>query len=313
MEWNLMAFKAISLVGLGWKQNQYRAEYERVEHEYDIHNLQMPDGLRAGANGTDFDDSDWIPAVVPGDIRDGLINAGQMPDPYVARNSDQCRWVENFEWWLRRRVRIPKEWAGLDVSLVFDGVDYLASYYWDGEHLGNSADMFVQHRFDLHGKTKPGWHVIAVKLSPPPKSSSNHFSDGATPPRTHHHKMQCSWGWDWARELVSVGIWDDVRLEANRYARISDVFVQAAPDGQGGANVDLEVTVENQTAETLSCDVQILDPNDLPAANIKLDMPCVKPQDSYVKKASLHIDDARLWWPSGYGEQPLYKAILQLN
>lgn len=308
-----MSLNTISLSGNGWRQNYYRAEYHREQHEYDIHNIHIQDGLGSGANGVDFDDSEWLPAVVPGDVRDGLIAAGRMSDPYFDRNSDQCRWVENFEWWFRRKVFVPAQWENLDISLIFDGVDYIASYYWDGELIGSSSDMFVQQRFDLTGKATPGVHVLAVRISPPPKSSSNHFLNGDTPPRTYHHKMQCSWGWDWVRELVSMGIWDDVRIEAHRLARISDTFVQAKPEANCKADIGLEITVENPASKKLFCDVQIFDPDDVMVAQAKLELPGKNAETTSVMSAALSIDNAQLWWPNGYGLQPIYKAVVHLN
>jgi beta-mannosidase len=295
-----MAIQTLLLDGDDWSMNYYRAKYPRQEKEFDIQNLYMPDGEDAGAALVGFAPVGWQKAAVPGDVHLDLMKAGRMEDPFVARNSDKARWVERYEWWFRKEVEIPAEWNGKQVTLVFDGVDYEAKYFWDGQALGTSADMFIPVRFDFGDQARPGKHLLAVRLSPPPVSSSNHFLNGQVPPRSHHHKMQCCWGWDWARETMSIGIWDHVRLEATGPAKIEDIFCQAEPEGNQGI-IRGEVEFESSGTQPVTIQLEIFDPDG----------------KSILKKATgsrfeEKIDHPRLWWPNGYGDQPLYRAKVQV-
>ena len=44
----------------------------------------------------------WIPTPVPGDIHEGLIEAGRIQEPLLALNSFECSWTEDRSWWYRR-------------------------------------------------------------------------------------------------------------------------------------------------------------------------------------------------------------------
>ncbi len=291
-----MALRTILLDDNDWQMNYFRSKYPLREKEFDIQNLYMPGGEDAGAHLPEFNPIGWLKVAVPGDVRGGLVENGRMEDPYFARNSDNARWVERYEWWFRKEVDIPADWEGKQISLVFDGVDYEAKYFWDGQVLGTSADMFVPVRFDITTQGRPGKHLLAVRLAAPPVSSSNHYMNGHIPSRAHHHKMQCCWGWDWARETMSIGIWDHVRLEAVGPVRIDDLFIQAEPQGDLGI-ICGEATIQTTGDQPVTIQLEIFDPEGKTILKKET-------KTRFEEK----IDRPRLWWPNGYGDQPLYRA-----
>lgn len=305
--------QVISLDGDGWLLNYFQPRQRVSEGEFDIEGLHLSDGLESGAHDPSTPKNDWLAAFVPSDVRDVLKNAGQIEDPYYARNTHKSRWVEDLEWWYVRDVIIPIEWSECRVFIRFEGVDYLAKYWWDGKPIGSSADMFVPVEFALNAESAtPGLHYLAVRILPPPKSSCNHYFDGRIPVRSHHHKMQAGWGWDWSRPLVSIGIWDRVALYATRMGRIVNVFVQAEPINisqtkrtvASSANIRVDLEMENPGNE--ECSLEIFAPDGtrvysgtFPAA-----------------EKSIHefsLDNVLLWWPNGYGEQPLYRYTVHLG
>ena len=79
-----------------------------------------------------MDDWQWHEVSVPGSIRSGLLEAGVIEDPYWSDNAGKSLWTEKKDWWFRKSVVVPKEWAGQRVFLGFDGVDYYSSIWFNG-------------------------------------------------------------------------------------------------------------------------------------------------------------------------------------
>lgn len=303
-----MSLETMSLDGSGWSMNYFRPTPKLAEGEFPIVMVCMKDGESAGAAAA-MDTQKWWPVTVPCDVRDGLVANGQMEDPYFGRNSDRSRWVESFEWWFRREVIVPESWSGRRVYLLFHGVDCHARYYWDGQQIGESKDMFIPVRIELPASTTPGTHILAVRISPLPACTPNHFKQ-EVPDRAHFHKMQCAWGWDWAREITGMGIWDRVELQTTGPVRIEDVFVQAVPDSDTSANLHIELTAEN-SSEITAWALRILTPEGKEILHKEIPVKPESKGDS-VYRHEERLNNIRLWWPNGYGEQPIYRADVTL-
>src|SRR4051812_32463034 len=71
----------------------------------------------------------WLPASVPGSVVDDLWRAGEVPDPYVERNSLLMEWVPERTWLYRRRVVRPELATGDRAWLRFGGVDHGSRVY----------------------------------------------------------------------------------------------------------------------------------------------------------------------------------------
>jgi len=300
----------LSLSGAGWLANYYQSKITTTENEFNIEDLRLHDGVGYEAHLPSGSMQGWYAAAGPGDVRDVLIAAGEMAEPYVDRNTHRSRWVEHVEWFYRRDVEIPREWADRRVFLRFDGIDGRAEVWWDGVLLGTHDDMFMPVEFELgeHGSVGP--HVLVVRLFPPPQGTCNHFLDGRVPPRGHVHKMQCAWGWDWSRPMISLGIWQDVSLVSSGAVRINDVFVQAEPkaiDNPVTADTGVDVTMEiDGVAAGATYRVTICDPTGRTVGS-------AEGVAEAVTRATLAVSAAQLWWPSGYGEQPMYTATVEVR
>jgi len=303
----------ISLSGRDWRMNYFRPAVYVPQGVTSISRIGMPDGESAGAHLGGYNDSGWWKGSVPSDVRSVLMENAQMEDPFYARNSDKCRWVEEYEWWFRKSFTLPAEWSGRRVCLRFLGVDLYATYWLNGVKLGQSQDMFVPVEFDITEAAlfngKP--NTLSVRLDPPPASDSNHYRNGDRPRRTLYHKCQHSWGWDWSRELVSIGIWDSVEVYSYQDACISDLFVQAVPvDGAKSAKVDVELSL-SAPADVEGCRARVkIESQDGIAVLDEHEISVVS--GSRALHLYYNIENPNLWWPNGYGKQPLYRCSVEL-
>ncbi|MGW3098173.1 glycoside hydrolase family 2 protein [Streptomyces sp. NPDC001102] len=242
-----------------------------------------------------------LPAAVPGCVHTDLLAAGVIPDPFLGANETEVAWVARREWTYERELR-----AGAggheQTDLVFDGLDTVAEVTVDGRVLGRTRNMHRSHRFDVTGLRGR----LAVRfVSAYAEAEAVRGRVGERPaayaePYQYVRKMACSFGWDWGPTLVTAGIWRPVRLESWSTARIARVRpLVTVEDGLGV--VELHIEVERSRVEA-------------PLA-VEATVGGVRVRGEIEGTAGtvlLRVPDARLWWPRGYGEQPLYDVELTL-
>jgi len=242
-----------------------------------------------------------LPAAVPGCVHTDLLAAGAIPDPFLGTNETEVAWVGRREWTYETDLR-----AGggqyEQTDLVFDGLDTVAEVSLDGRLLGRTRNMHRSYRFDVTGMRGR----LSVRfVSAYAEAEAVRGRVGERPaayaePYQYLRKMACSFGWDWGPTLVTAGIWRPVRLEAWSTARIARVRpLVTVEDGLGV--VELHVEVERSRVEApLAVEATV------GGVRVRGE---IEGTEGVVR---LEVPDVRLWWPRGYGEQPLYDVELTL-
>ena len=111
-----------------------------------------------------FDDSSYLTVKVPGEVQ--LQIGLQGMDLYY--QSKQLTLVNEKEWWYRKRFVVPNGDAGKMLRLVFDGVDYFATVWLNGEKLGEHEGCYVPFSYDVTSKLKYGAeNLLVVKVTCP--------------------------------------------------------------------------------------------------------------------------------------------------
>ncbi|CUS03525.2 putative beta-mannosidase [Candidatus Promineifilum breve] len=256
---------------------------------------------------------EWLPATVPGGVHTDLLALGRIPDPFVGDNERRVQWVAEADWEFRRRFTVD---AGLPaqswVELVGDGLDTLATVSLNGRALGRADNMFRQYRWDVKELLHAGENELLIAFASPVRYAAEQQATRAMPGVSqaipggpHLRKAPCQFGWDWGPQLPPIGIWQDIRLEGGDQARLTDVHLrQSHHDGE--VDVTATVSVMPDAVGGLTARLQLITPDGQSFAaetvvddeTTTLHLPVLRPQ---------------LWWPNGYGEQPLYEAIVTLQ
>ncbi|CAL9615589.1 Exo-beta-D-glucosaminidase [Streptomyces sp. enrichment culture] len=244
---------------------------------------------------------DPLPAVVPGCVHTDLLAAGLIPDPFLGRNEAEVAWVGRRDWTYETELAAGPG-AHERTDLVFDGLDTVAEILLDGRPLGRVRNMHRSHRFDVTGLSGR----LAVRFaSAYAEAEAVRGRLGERPgayaePYPYVRKMACSFGWDWGPTLVTAGIWRPVRLEHWSTARIARVRPLVTVEG-GAGRVELAVEVERARIEApLTVEASV------GGVRVRAGI------DGTHGTVRLEVPDVRLWWPRGYGEQPLYDLELTL-
>lgn len=273
------------------------------------------EGLRSGWFTKGFDRSDWYSLPVPSTIQAGLVESGELPDPFWDTNTyDELSehgkptnypWnlrrtrIEQSEWWLARSFRLPPEWRGKRLILQFDGVDYEASFYLNGQPIAHHVGMFGGPDIEVTNLLEfDADNELVVRVFPPP---SNWY--GVI-------KGNPGWGWHYGH-LISMGIWRSVRLKPVSDAEIRALFVSTSELGEDSATLHVQWDIESR----------VVGPVNLQAA-IHFGFADGRQMDYLAEivatpgttrwSTSIPVSEPGVWWPLGYGNQPLNTVRIDL-
>lgn len=268
----------------------------------------------------DYQTQGWVVATVPGTVLSSYKNVGAIADPNYADN--QLTVSESFfnsDFWYRDEFEMPADFGRERVFLNFDGINWKANIYLNGQKAGNLEGAFKRGKFDVTDLVRPGKNVLAVQIVKnlhigAVKEKNKQSPDfnggilGADNPTFH-----ASIGWDWIPTVRgrNIGIWNDVYLTTTGAVTVQDPYVQtvlALPDTTA-ATLTAEVVVKNHAATQME---GVLKGR---VGDVAFEQPVkLAPQEerTVVFNAQdypqLHVKNPRLWWPNGYGTPYLYDA-----
>ena len=266
----------------------------------------------------DYDDSNWLKACVPGVSHLDLIRHKMIPNPFFNMNELEVSWVEDKDWWYRKRFTIGKDLLNSDkVELIFEGLDTFADVWLNGEKIGSFSNMFIEQKVDVKANLKEGENIIAVKFASPKKTLEERYgaSDvrlGAAfyPPVVYGRKAQYSFGWDWGPRLPTSGIWRPAWIKAYNVCKIESFHFKPTLNGSGNiSGASIEVNLEAFRGEEVEVRVSLKGHG---YAAVKEERMILTPGRNDIT-FKLDVGEPRLWWPNGYGDQPLYDLEIDVT
>ena len=286
--------------------------------------LQRASAVASGGeeiSSNEYDDADWLPAVVPGTVLYSYIAAGAVPDPAIADNNLHIsESYFNSDFWYRwtpaiQSLTLSKR-PGDRIFLAFDGINWKAEVYLNGNKLGNIAGAFRRARFDITDLLRENGNVVAVRVIKPAhyaavkekNAESPDFNGGqlgADNPTFH-----ATVGWDWMPTVRGrdMGIWNDVRIERSAPVYLSDPLVQSRlKDGLASMTVSVNVAgvSSEDVAGTLRGTIEGIEfKRHIVAKAGTVETLAFTPEEY----SQLKDREIALWWPNGYGEPNLHKA-----
>lgn len=267
-------------------------------------------------------ESEWLPATVPGGVHTDLMALGLLADPFAGDNEKHTAWVAERDWEYRTTFDLPADAQDADaLTLVADGLDTLAEVWCNGSLLGSTENMFRQYRWEIGALVKPANaegnsldNELVVRFASPVRYCSDHngerFLPGvpqALPGSPYLRKAPCQFGWDWGPQLPPIGIWKEMRIEVRRTARIEDIHLRQQ-HGNGKVQLTAEVAIArlNQRHASLAARLTLVSPQ---GKTQSVSQPEIEDESTTLALAVL---DPQLWWPNGYGKQPLYRVLVEL-
>ncbi|HEY1203054.1 MAG: glycoside hydrolase family 2 protein [Bryobacteraceae bacterium] len=262
------------------------------------------------------DSAEWHPAQVPGCLHLDLLRNKLIPDPFYRDNEAKLQWIENADWEYRGTIQASEELLKhRHIELVFEGLDTYSEVSLNGTLVLRADNMFREWRVDVKPYLKAGANLLVIFFPSPIKAAAKVAATDKwrakthTEEKTYIRKAAYEFGWDWGPRFVTSGIWRPVKLETWDDARISDLHIRQR---------DVTAQVAHLAAE-----VEVVAEGDL-SAEVNLEIERAGEKTEVAHQAELHagvnhidlpleIMKPELWYPAGYGAQPIYEfhAILK--
>lgn len=254
-----------------------------------------------------------ISAQVPGNVQLDLYQNGDAPDPFYADNIHAYAPYEYYQWIYERTFTVNTIDAGERLILQFDGIDTVADIYLNGILIGHTENMLIEHSFDITETVdynKENQLIVHIHSSMN-FARSHTYTMGM---RGTSHRNEICWirkaphcfGWDIAPRMVTAGLWRAVSLHTIKPTRITETYY--APSSLTNEGIYLQYGCRFET-----------DHDTLEHFSIRITGICGEHHFTFTEPAhfismnyTALIRHPQLWWPLGYGEQPLYDITMEL-
>jgi len=286
----------------------------------------LPGGARGESlSSSGFDSKGWQPVTLPSTVLAALVAAGVYPDPYFGLNLRSIPGAgypigANFSnlpmppdspfrasWWYRSRFSIPAGFRGKTVWLGFDGINFRANVWLNGQRIAESNSMagaWRVFRFDVTGAVRAGEdNTLAVEVLPPdPHDLAITFVD-----------------WSPLPPDKDMGLWREVWIAATGPVAIRFPMVSthlAAPDGES-AELTVRAELTNASGHAVSGALRgkiVMDGKPAVVFSQAIEL---APHETRVARFSpsqfpqLRLSHPRLWWPVEDGKPDLYPLDLE--
>ncbi len=254
-------------------------------------------------------EAEWSTAKVPGTVYADYLAAGKMENPYWRDNELKALELMEHDYIYETTFTPEAEVLNKEkIVLRFNGLDTLADVDLNGVRIGHADNEHRVWEFDVKDVLTAGENTLTVTLlssvnfireafkEDPAITMSTDGMQGAS----YLRKAHCDFGWDWGARIPDAGIFKDVELLGMDYGRIESIYVrQLHEDGKVTLQFEPDIIVFDRKADyDYTVTYTVTDPE----GNV-----LVTTTDT-----TFEVPDPQLWWPNGYGAQPLYtvQAVL---
>ena len=244
----------------------------------------------------------WLPAVVPSTVLSTLVANKVYEDPYFGENLKTIP-TELFKvsWWYTSSFELTKEQSNEFASLKFDGINYKANVWLNGQLIADATDIDGAFRitsFDVSTHIKSGSNILAIEVIPPqPGDFSIGFVD-----------------WNPAPPDGDMGVFRPVTLHLHGGVQIEKPFVKTKVNLKTLKEADITVSAEltNYSKAEISGDLVGTIGAIVFKKNIRL-APNAKELITFDSKefVGLNFKEPKLWWPINLGNPDLYNLDLK--
>ena len=252
-----------------------------------------------------------IPASVPGCMELDLFAAGLAPDPYFGKNPLAYQQYENRH--LYYYTTFDCDEITPNTTLLFEGIDTVAEIFLNGSRIASPQNMLIPFECEpFHLKRKKNELIVHIEptmiaarnVELPPLNRTLHYNQASLA----YRKAAYMFGWDIMPRFVSGGLWKPVYLVQKSDERLEQCYLYTV-------TVNTEKKLANMTAFVeFKTDADDLDDLRITVDGVCGDSCFHKEKRPYhvFENIGIKLENAKLWYPKNYGEQPLYDVTFRL-
>lgn len=245
----------------------------------------------------------WVEARVPCTVLGALVSSGTYTEPYFGDNLQRIpRSAFELPWWFRTEFDSTAD-PELTHLLDFDGINYLADIWLNGEKIADHAQIrgaFRRFRFDVTRYIHPGKNVLAVLVYPPkPGDFSVGFVD-----------------WNLRPPDENMGIFRPVSVRTVKSVSVEMPSVESEIRFGNPNEADLSIRVQVSNHSNRQVEGQLI----AEIESIRIEKPVVlgafEKSDELISSKEfpgLKIQNPRLWWPHTMGNPYLYPVAIRFE
>lgn len=278
----------------------------------------------------------WYDCNVPCDVRMPLIENSVIKDPVLADYSFESEWIEDRAWWYFHEFDYLAEDYDA-VELVIESLDTDSEIYLNDTHIGSHRNVHRPFVKDVAEFLQKGKNTLAVRVTTGLEKITNeevleldkaccteasgsgcydvHRGDYRRP---FVRRAQYTIGWDWGPRVVTCGIVGNVKLECYKTIAVRELSIatKRADEKKALLSVCANIEVLDYFASK-ECDYELSLKKDGKLVASKATKEVFLTSGYNYIDFDIEVENPKLWWPNGYGEQSLYtidfKAICDGN
>ncbi len=275
--------------------------------------------------------STTMPGHVPGIVQWDLIENKKTTDFWFGEGPKDKYDACQHDWEYIKEFEVTEDQLADRYTLVFESVDFTCHVYLNGKFVGENNGEYILFRLDVTDVIKaPGKNVLSVKIDKMPPElldyliKSDGKCSGANPDDMTYWfvnamnvtrqtlkglKNIATYSYDWSTNLYALGIPADVYLETTSKARIDwTKYLYEFTEGYKQVSVNFEIEADASADTDAVAEFTISGHGDPVTVTKKVKLK----KGNNVIDSTLTIDDPKLWYPIGYGDQPLYTATAKI-
>lgn len=239
-----------------------------------------------------------------GSVQELLINKGELPDPFVGNNEELFLWIEDVDWVFTSEFTISSTQKEKLIDIEFPAIDTYASIYLNDELIGHTENAFITYRFAINNKVKTGLNQLKVVFQSPVNYHKKKLSKesihypapndvGTIKVASLTRKPQYQFGWDWSIRMNTIGFWKPVKIITYQANRVITTNIQTKTLTKNEAIQSFGIQLIKNTNQPVIWKSKLFGTKE------------IIPKEGWINRDEI-IQQPKLWWPLGEGEQALY-------
>lgn len=263
---------------------------------------------------TDYTDRIEIPSM-PMQVHEILHMYQYISDDYLIGLGQDSQWVAQTDWTYQCVFELPEKCLAAEhVSLYFEELDTLAEIYFNGQRILSCNDIYLRYRVEVSELLQEK-NTLQIRFESPYRYMAEHPLLPQWEGKVRHRKLIRKPVHDFDNYLGAqpyitlIGVAGPIALEWYNSSEIQGFEVSASLSDNRQTGT-LSWVIKTVPYDSLQGILQLEDPDGQKISEIRLAFSGSK--DVMVAQGTIEIETPRLWWPRGFGEQPLYRVQVSI-
>lgn len=236
-----------------------------------------------------------IKCSVPCSLYSVLLENKLIDNPYIGINERKYKELSEKDCEFYTTFEITEKEINDDFTIIrFNCIDTLSTIRINGHKVAETDNMHRIYEFDIKPYLKKGKNTLNIHISSPlnyiEERNKKHFvwtNEDTVKGAAHLRKASYMMGWDWAPILPDMGILRPVEIISYNDDMIDNVLVRQIHNN-GRVTLKFKVFTKKHIIHNF---LALFDGKEYKFCDNEFE---------------IEVDNPRLWWPNGMGEQTLY-------